>query len=219
MTVIRCRRAVGALILGAFASSLLAAQSGAWTFDDGPVGRPPDGFSFSGGPEGPTVWSVLRHGSNGVLAHVPKPPGVPRLAVVDRMALDNVSVSVRLRFREPSGAAGVVWRHADVQNHYLAAIDLRRQEMRVDRLANGTRTRLDQEGDLELAPDEWHLLKVEHQGMRMRVWINGVPVGGARDRAAPAAGSAGVWTSGEAEVWFDDLQVGRPAARERSRWQ
>jgi hypothetical protein len=110
----------------------------------------------------------------------------------------------------------LVWRYRDPDTYYLTTLDLREQEVRIYRVAAGNRTRLGDEDDLELNDNTWHLLKVEHRGTRMRVWIDGVPASDARDRTVQEPGAIGLWTTGDAAAWFDDLAV-EPAPPERDR--
>ena len=96
-------------------------------------------------------------------------------------------------------------------------LDLRAQDVRIYRVVAGNRTRLESEDELELQADSWHWLKVEHRGTRMRLLINGVPVGEARDRTWQEAGAVGLWTTSDSVAWFDDLTVAPAPPRERGR--
>jgi hypothetical protein len=179
-----------------------------WTFDETPPGRPPHGFVFSDPTTGPpAAWLVVRDGSNAVLAPAPRTRGGAALAIAEGAAPINVTVSARLRFPEAAGTAGVAWRFRDPQHYYAIALDLRAQNVRLYRVVGGNRTRLENEDDLELDPGAWHTVKVEDSGMRMRVWIDGVPVAEARDRSSPEPGAVGFWTATDAAVLFDDLHV------------
>lgn len=186
-----------------------AAQQGTtWSFDDQPAGKPPPAFVFAGSPRDQVgQWVIVREGSNGVLAQVQQGRPGARLAVVEGTSFADLILSTRIRFAEGAGSAGLVWRYRDAENYYLAALDLRRQAIRIYRVVRGNRTRLEDEDDLELDATIWHALKVEHQGMRTRVWINGVPIANARDRTLQEAGAIGLWTAGDAVAWFDDLHV------------
>ncbi len=164
-------------------------------------------------------WTVTRDGTNGVLGQLHSgQPGV-QLAVVDGPAFADVVLSVRVRLVEGARSAGVVWRYRDADNYYLARLDLRRgaQDVRIYRVVAGNRTRLESEDELELQADSWHWLKVEHRGTRMRLLINGVPVGEARDRTWQEAGAVGLWTTSDSVAWFDDLTVAPAPPRERGR--
>jgi hypothetical protein len=195
-----------ALIIAAGGSA--AQPTATYRFDDLVPGRPPAGLTFAGaGSEQRDAWLVVRDGVNGVLAHARQERLGPALALVERTPSSGLTISSRLRFPEGAGTAGLAWRFHDAHNYYAVALDLRAQDVRIYRFAGGNRTRLEEEDDLELDPGTWHTLKVEHNGVRIRVWINGVPVAGARDRTRPQPGAAGVWTSGDSTVWFDDVRV------------
>ena len=183
-------------------------QGATWTFDDLPAGRPPPGFVFASAPdEQAQRWLVLRDDSNAFLGHVqPGPPGT-QLAIAGTTSFADLMLSARVRFAEGARSAGLVWRYRNPDNYYLMALDLRAQDVRVYRVVGGNRTRLEDENDLELDPGIWHTLKVEDRGMRIRVWINGVPVAGGRDRTNREPGAIGVWTRGDSVAWFDDLRV------------
>lgn len=210
------RFALTVLLLGVLANGSAVAQRTVWNFDDLPAGRPPAGFTFAGVREQPNPWVILRDGTNNVLGLLHPAGSGSRLAVVEGTSLTNLSLSVRARFVDGRRSAGLVWRYRDADNYYLASLDLRQQHLRVYRVVRGNRTRLDDEDELELDPAAWHLLKIEHRGTRMRLWIDGVPVSDARDRNNETAGAVGLWTTDDSVVWFDDLSVG-PVEGERPR--
>jgi hypothetical protein len=137
------------------------------------------------------------------------------LAVASGTSFGTLALSARLRFPDAAHAAGIAWRYRDPDNYYSLALDLRAQSLRIYRVFSGNRTRLEDEDDLELDPMAWHTLKVEDNGSRMRVWLDGVPIADARDRSQREPGAVGVWTSGDATVWFDDVQAEPLAASSR----
>jgi hypothetical protein len=200
------------LAMAVLAPAVLGRQGVAWTFDDIPAGQPPPQF-VSAGPD-PGRWRVARDGANGVLAEDGPGGGVARLAIADGTSFGDLIVSGRLRFPAGAGSAGLAWRYRDADNYYFAALDLREQEVRIYRVTDGTRRRMEDQEDLEIDPGAWHSVKVEHQGTRIRVWIDGVPVADARGRiddrrgrTIEEPGAVGVWTSGVSSAWFDDLRA------------
>jgi hypothetical protein len=210
-------------IVGASALIVLLATQGsgvaqrtAWSFEDFPPGRPPAGFLFASSPKDQSgQWTVVRDGTNTVLGQLRHGPSGIQLAVVEGPSFADLVLSVRVRLLEGARSAGVVWHYRDADNYYLARLDLQEQDVRIYRVVAGQRTRLEEEDDLELEAGAWHLIKVEHRGTRMRLLINGVPVGDARDRTGQEAGAVGLWTS-DSSAWFDDLSV-QPAPGERGR--
>jgi hypothetical protein len=200
--------AAGAAALALLAGGGVSSQRQAETFDDSAVGRPPQRLALipEPGADG-SPWQIAREGANHVLTHSSRSGGSTDYATVKDLALSDVALSVRVRFPGAAEAAGLAWRFRDVENHYLASLDLRAQRVRIYRVAGGTRTRLESEDDLELDPAAWHTVKVEHVGTRVRVWIDGVPAADATDRASATPGAIGVWTPADALVWFDELRV------------
>jgi hypothetical protein len=190
-------------------------QRTTWSFDDLPAGRPPPGFVFVSALKDQAVqWGLVRDGTNGVLGQLGKGQSGVQLAVAEGTLFGDLVLSARLRFMEGARSAGLVWRYRDQDNYYLATLDLREQEIRIYRVVAGNRTRLADEDDLELDEKAWHLLKIEHRGARVRVWINGVPASDARDRTFQERGGVGLWTTGDTVAWFDDLFV-EPALPDR----
>ncbi|NOT26029.1 MAG: DUF1080 domain-containing protein [Acidobacteria bacterium] len=190
------------------AAGTLSSQRASWTFDDMPPGRVPQGFMVTDGqPAQAAAWIVQREGSDTFLSHTAQTRNGIDLAVASGTSLGNVSLTARIRFPETAHAAGIAWRYRDPGNYYSVALDLRAQNVRIYRVFAGNRTRLEDEDDLELDPSAWHTLKVQDDSNRMRVWLDGVPVVDTRDRSLHEPGAVGVWTTGDATVWFDNLQV------------
>ena len=207
---------VSALIVLLAPGESVVAQRTAWSFEDLPAGRPPAGFLFVSSPrEQSGQWAVVRDGTNSVLGQLRQGPSGVQVAVVEGPSIADLALSVRVRLLEGARSAGVVWHYRDADNYYLARLDLREQDVRIYRVVAGNRTRLEEEDDLELEAGAWHVLKVEHRGTRMRLLVNGVPVGDARDRTGQEGGAVGLWTS-DSMAWFDDLSV-QPAPGERGR--
>ena len=207
---------VSALIVLLAPGESVVAQRTAWSFEDLPAGRPPAGFLFVSSPrEQSGQWTVVRDGTNSVLGQLRQGPSGVQVAVVEGPSFADLALSVRVRLLEGARSAGVVWHYRDADNYYLARLDLREQDVRIYRVVAGNRTRLEEEDDLELEAGAWHVLKVEHRGTRMRLLVNGVPVGDARDRTGQEGGAVGLWTS-DSVAWFDDLSV-QPVPGERGR--
>jgi hypothetical protein len=210
-------------IMGAWALIVLlatresvVAQRSEWSFEDLPAGRAPAGFLFASSPKDQSgQWTVVRDGTNGVLGQLRQGQSGVQLAVIEGPSFADLVLSVRVRLIDGARSAGVVWHYRDADNYYLARLDLREQDVRIYRVVAGQRTRLEEEDGLELQAGAWNVLKVEHRGTRMRLLINGVPVGDARDRTGQEAGAVGLWTS-DSVAWFDDLSV-QPAPGERIR--
>ena len=187
-----------------------SAQAVLRSFDQDAVGSAPAGFSFAaarlanGGR-----WLVRADGANRYTAHVGDASAGEgfALAILDAAPPLELRLSARIKLAEGARAGGLVWRYQNPENFYAVSLDLTAQEVSLYRVARGNRIRLEVEDDLELDPNAWHALRVEHEEGRIRVALGGIGVIRARERAADEGGRAGVWSAGAATTWFDDLTV------------
>jgi hypothetical protein len=139
------------------------------------------------------------------------------MAVLDTPHPMHMRASVRLKLTDGERVGGLVWRYQDAENFYLAALDLRVQQLSLYRVVRGNRITLDQEDELELDVSAWHTVRVVQDEDDVQVSLGGIGVMRARDRVV-ADGRAGVWSGGGATAWFDDLRVEpEPENRDRDR--
>jgi len=200
----------GAVVAAALAIASADAQVAVRTFDEDAVGAPPPGFTFSiARQQTPGRWLVRAEGPNHYLTHVADPAASNgfSLAVLDAPHPAQMRASVRLKLTDGERVGGLVWRYQDAENFYLAALDLRVQELALYRVVRGNRVRLDEEDELELDESAWHSLRVVQDDDDIRVSLGGIGVMRARDRTVAEGGRAGVWSGGGATTWFDDLRV------------
>jgi hypothetical protein len=212
------------LIVTAIALALSGARAqvaAVRTFDDDPIGNPPLGLTFAVARQ-PMAgrWLVRAEGTNHYLAHLADAgaSGGFSLAVLDTPHPLQMRASVRIKLMEGERVGGLVWRYQDAQNFYLAALDLRVQELALYRVVRGNRIRLDDEDELELDESAWHSIRVAQDDDDIRISLGGIGVIRARDRTiAEEGGRAGVWSGGGATAWFDDLRVEPEFDRGRNR--
>ena len=197
-----------AVIVLALASA--SAQIAERTFDDDAIGTAPPGFTFSmARQQTPGRWLIRADGPNHYLTHLAEPAatGGFSLAILDAPHPAQMRASVRLKLTDGERVGGLVWRYQDAENFYLAALDLRAQELALYRVVRGNRIRLDEEDELELDVSAWHSLRVVQDDDDIRVSLGGIGVMRARDRTVAEGGRAGVWSGGGAATWFDDFRV------------
>jgi len=185
------------------------------TFDDDKAGLPPPGFVFTAMRQpGSGSWLIRRQGAHGHLAHDADPvAGGYALAIRTGTTPPDVVISVRMRLAGGSKTGGLVWHYLDELNYYAAILNLARGEMSLYRMAAGNRIRTEFADDLELDPDAWHTMKVEHAGTVTRVSLGGIRVFNDDDRRHEKTGSpgrVGLLAGGDAQAWFDDLRVEAP---------
>lgn len=198
---------VAAVILALVSAS---AQVVVRTFDEDAIGATPPGFTFPiARQQAPARWLVRAEGPNRYLTHLAEPAsaGGFSLAVLDAAAPAQMRASVRLKLTEGERVGGLVWRYQDAENFYLAALDLRAQELALYRIVRGNRIRLDEEDELELDESAWHSLRVVQDDDDIRVSLGGIGVLRARERTVVEGGRAGVWSGGGATLWFDDFRL------------
>jgi hypothetical protein len=214
-------RALLIVIAIALAFAGARAQVVVRTFDEDPVGGAPPGLTFAiARQQTPGRWFVRAEGPNHYLTHLADSAaaGGFSLAVLDTPHPAQMRASVRLKLSEGERVGGLVWRYQDAENFYLAALDLRVQELALYRVVRGNRIRLDDEDELELDVSAWHSVRVVQDDDDIRVSLGGIGVIRARDRtAAEEGGRAGVWSGGGATAWFDDLRVEPDENRGRNR--
>jgi hypothetical protein len=201
------------LVAAAFGLTVASgsAQAVLRSFDQDTVGSVPAGFSFAaarlatGGK-----WLVRADGADRYMVHLSEPAAGDgfAIAVLDAMPPIELRLSARIKLAEGARAGGLVWRYQNPENFYAVSLDLAAQDVALYRVARGNRIRLEIEDDLELDPNAWHSIRVEHEEGRVRVALGGIGVIRARDRAVDeGVGRAGVWSAGTATTWFDDVQV------------
>jgi hypothetical protein len=198
----------------------LRAQIVVRAFEEDAVGAPPPGFAFAiARQQAPARWLVRSDAANRYVIHLAdaSAAGGFSLAVLEAPHPAQMRASVRLKLIDGEQLGGIVWRYQDAENFYLAALDLRLQELALYRVTRGNRIRLDDEDELELDAAAWHSLRVVQDDDDIRVSLGGISVIRARDRMFSEGGRAGIWSGGGATAWFDDLRTEPELNRGRDR--
>ena len=209
-SVILLRGALTIAPLAVLCLATVSAQVSVRSFDEDAVGAQPPGFTFPiARQQVAAKWIVRAEGSGRYLSHTADPAatGGISLAVLDAPHPVQTRLSVRVKLVSGEQVGGIVWRYQDPENFYLAALDLRLQELALYRVVRGNRIRLDDEDELELDTEAWHSVRVVQDEDDIQVSLGGIGVMRARDRMPGEAGRAGVWAGGGATAWFDDLRV------------
>lgn len=215
-------RATRLLVVAAFTAVVtsVSADVALRSFDQDAIGAPPAGFLFAAARiPNAGRWLVRADGANRYTVHLGDAPAGEgfALALLDTPPPGSLRLSARIRLAGGARVGGLVWRYQNPDNFYAVSLDLNSQEVALYRVARGNRIRLEVEDDLELDPDAWHVVRVEHSDGRIRVALGGIGVMRSRSRDEPGAeGRAGFWSAGDATTWFDDLNV-QEAARARGR--
>lgn len=190
------------------------------SFDQDPLGDMPPGFSFAAARlPNAGQWLIRADGVNRYVTHVGEAASGEgfALALLDITPPHDLRLSARIRLAEGARVGGLVWRYQGPENFYAVSLDLNAQEVALYRISRGNRIRLEFEDDLELDPGAWHVVRIEHTEGRIRVALGGIGVMRARSREeTDGEGRAGLWSSGNATTWFDDLSV-QQASPDRER--
>lgn len=188
-----------------------------WTFDDG--GPLPKGFSTAETASAgtPAKWAIEE------AKDAPSPPSVfgvvetknPKtafnLAIVDDVSMTDVDISVMVKAGtgELDQGGGPIWRITDADNYYIARWNPLENNARFYIVQGGVRSAL-AKVDIELPTEEWHSLRVVHEGTHMQLFIDDEPVLQAEDAVHAGPGKIGLWTKADAATMFDDLSVIAP---------
>jgi hypothetical protein len=179
-------------------------QVAEWNFDRESVGSLPAGAEvFSG------VWSIRAE------EDAPSKPNVlcqsasaefPALSLSDKIYTD---LDMTVRFKTISGkddqAAGIIFRVQDKDNYYILRANALEDNVIFFRYGSGSRSSI-KEGSAKVPSGQWHELRVEVRGNRLRGFLNGQLVVETTDDAY-AAGRVGLWTKADSVTCFDDAKV------------
>lgn len=201
------------LVLGTLLTvSLRADAPTVVSFEGMRAGTVPPGFrTLSSAEAGPGKWQVVKIGEKAAFAQTEVGRGGYRLAVLDVPKLADLRAGTTLRMGPGDRAAGLAWRVRDAGTYYAARLDLAQNEFVLYKFVRGNRVRLSRLGNLRLSDSEWHELAIEHNGERIRVWLNGIPVASERDDTVAEAGMVGLWMPADSTAQFKRLwyQAGR----------
>ena len=197
-----------------FSFGLLASTGRVITFDSGPLGKVPPGWTTTVTSSGAPPWEILRDQSAAtqpyVLAHVSKgSANRSPLAILNDLLLRDGEVSVRLKpvSGRTDQCGGVIWRYKDENNYYFARADALEKNVAVYKIENGRRIPLIAAVKHEIPADAWYILKITARGNRFEVYLDHRRVLQGRDGTFSQPGQVDVWTGAGALTYFDDFRV------------
>ena len=122
---------------------------------------------------------------------------------------------VEVKFKPISGkedqAGGLVWRWKDGDHYYVARANALENNVSLYYTQHGRRITI-KYVDAPVAGNQWHTLRVEFDGKRIRVALDGKVYIEADDEHIGGPGRVGVWTKADSVTLFDDFAYG-PAER------
>lgn len=180
-------------------------------FDRMQPGFPPEGWTCGVTGKGVPRWTVEADPSAPSAPHVLRQSGSGTFpwCVAGGVSLADGFVEVKMKpiaGREDQ-AGGVVWRWKDGNRHYVARANALEDNVSLYYTEGGSRKTL-KYVEAPVARDQWHTLRVEFSGRRIRVILDGVARIEMDDAHIEDAGAVGVWTKADSVTAFDDFAWG-----------
>ncbi len=186
-----------------------------YRFDQDRNGQLPKGFIFAVTGKGPSVkWEVRMDetapSKPNILGQVGYAEGGNNfpLAVLDGVTVRDGEVSVKFKAvgGQEDQAGGLVWRHQDANNYYVARANALEDNYTIYYVKNGKRQSL-KSADLKVTPQAWHTLKVVSHKNVFTLYFDGKEVLTTHDNTFSQPGRVGLWTKADSVTYFDDFEV------------
>jgi hypothetical protein len=205
-----------AIAAGGLTPSVLAETLG---FDNVKPGALPPHWTGTLTGTGAAKWSVEQEASAPSQPNVLKQSGEATypICIKDNTRLQDGFVEVK--FKPLSGkedqAGGLIWRVKDKDNYYVCRANALEDNVVLYKTVGGKRSALDIVGRKggygvkeKVAPTQWHTLRVEFQGNRFKVILDGKHLFEVEDGTLTEAGKVGVWTKADSVTLFNDFNYG-----------
>ena len=201
------------LVMATLVSSVIAGAVLAETinFDKDPAGKPPVGWTATMTGSGKPEWTVVQDDSAPSKPNVLKQSGQATypVCIKDDTSLKNGFVEVK--FKPVSGtkdqAGGVIWRCQDADNYYVARANALEDNLTIYHTIQGKRVSF-KNVDTKVASGAWHTLRVDFEGNKFTVALDGKKLIEATDDSFKEAGKVGLWTKADSVTLFDDFSFG-----------
>jgi hypothetical protein len=178
------------------------------TFDTDVRGRLPAGWIAGVTGRGKSHWAVEADPRAPSAPNVLKQSGTGDFPWCVKKDVSLVDGFVEVRFKSIAGrddqAGGVVWRWKDGDNYYVARANALENNVSLYYTERGRRITI-KYGDAPVAPNEWHTLRVDFHGTRIRVALDGKSYIELDDMHVAGPGAVGVWTKADSVTAFDDF--------------
>ena len=185
-------------------------------FDADAVAAPPKGWTAGVTGRGAHRWTVEADASAPSKPNVLKQSGVGDFPWCVATGASLADGFVEVKFKSLAGkadqAGGVVWRWKDGDNYYVARANALEDNVSLYYTQNGRRNTI-KYVDAPVAKNQWHTLRAEFQGKRIRVALDGKVYIDVDDERIAGAGAVGVWTKADSVTVFDDFTFGGAAVR------
>ena len=184
-------------------------------FDADPVGMAPSGWTAGVTGRGAHHWTVETDAGAPSKPRVLKQSGRGDFPWFVKNEPKFADGYVEVKFKPISGnedqAGGLVWRWQGGDNYYVARANALEDNVSLYYTQNGRRITI-KYVDAPVAKNQWHTLRVEFAGKRIRVALDGKIYIETDDEHIAGPGRVGVWTKADSVTLFDDFsfeQIGR----------
>ena len=203
-------------IISGIALTALATSVGAATFnfDQERAGTAPAGWLAGVTGGGSHHWSVEPDASAPSASNVLKQSGKGDFPWCIAKATSVTDGFAEVKFKSLAGredqAGGLIWRWKDGDNYYVARANALENNVSLYYTQNGRRITI-KYVNAPVPANKWHTLRVEFQGRKIRVILNGKLYIEQDDGHITGAGAVGVWTKADSVTAFDDFVYGLSA--------
>lgn len=193
-----------------------AAMAEMVSFDTDAVGSLPPGWSAGVTGRGTPHWAVEADASAPSRPNVLKQSGRGEFPWCVKRDVALADGYAEVKFKPLAGredqAGGLVWRWKDGENYYVARANALENNVSLYYTQKGRRNTI-KYVDAPVAPNQWHILRVEFAGKRMRVALDGKLYIDLDDEHIEGVGAVGVWTKADSVTAFDDFNYGASAGK------
>jgi hypothetical protein len=187
-------------------------------FDTDKPGALPAGWTAGVTGRGTPKWAVEKDSTAPSAPNVLKQSGSGTFPWCVLKGASLADGFVEVRFKPISGgedqAGGVVWRWKDGDNYYVARANALENNVSLYYTEKGSRKTL-KYVDAPVPGSVWHRLRVEFNGTKIRVVLDGKPYIEFDDGHIEGAGAVGVWTKADSVTAFDDFSFGPEGAPQK----
>ena len=186
-------------------------QALSYDFDRDVAGRPPAAWTCGVTGKGAPRWTVEADPAAPSPPNVLKQSGSGTFPWCVRRDVQLADGFVEVRFQPLAGredqAGGVVWRWKDGDHYYVARANALENNVSLYYTEGGSRKTI-KYVDAPVAARQWHALRVEYAGTRIRVLLDGKAYIDVEDGHIAGAGAVGLWTKADSVTAFDDFRCG-----------
>jgi len=199
------------------ACGMVAAAAGeTLNFDSDVPGALPAGWIAGVTGRGSPRWSVESDTSAPSAPNVLKQSGHGDFPWCVKRDVSMEEGYVEVKFKPVSGredqAGGVVWRWKDGDNYYVARANALENNVSLYYTMRGRRNTIKYVA-APVMTNRWHVLRVDFDGERIAVALDGKRYIELTDSHIAGAGAVGVWTKADSVTAFDDFSFGAGVSR------